>query len=345
MSKKAKFSMATLVAVAAVITFISIVSMSSGPTSTSTARFGVASVRASEPVGHIGNGAAAEAIEKAGNSGEYVFAVFYREDNEKLTAARDLINSAKKKISRKSETVEVNITDQTEQDVVKKYGANRAQLPLVLVLAPNGAIMGGFPTSKLTDDSKLVEAVGCPASEQTLKALQQKSMVALCMQNKKTSDNAEAMQGVEEFLKDPKYGPNTAVVMIDPSDEDAAKFVSRLGLDPTSSVATTALLAPPGTVIGTYQGATTADKFLGSIQAVASAKSGCGAGGCAPGQSCGPAGASTSGKQQAMSPEQMKTLQATTRAQLSTKGGTNTKAAPSTPTTTKTTEPAKKQSK
>ncbi len=329
MSKKAKFSVVTLVAVAAAITFVSILSMNSESTETATARFGVASVRAAAPIGHIGNGKAAEAIEKAGDSERYVFAVFYREDNDQLAATREIVKSAKKKISRKSDVVEINITDQAEADVVKKYGANRAQLPLILVLAPNGAIMGGFPASKLTDDTKLVESVGCEASEQTLKALQQKNMVALCMQNKKTTDNKGAMQGVEEFLQDPKFGQTTAVVMVDPSDPVAAKFVTQLGLDPKSTVATTALLAPPGTVIGTFQGATPKDKLVSAVTAAAAPKSG----GCCPpgsGKSCGPT---------------------TTAAPQSNPQALKVAPAPSTsieqkvPITTKATEPTKKPSK
>ncbi len=226
MSKKARWSIGGgLIVVAIAVVLILQFVMPSDNGSKAMARFGVASARAAEPIEHIGTGKCAEAVEKAGKADKYVYALFYRENNEQVAAARSFAQSARKKISRKSEIVEINVADPTEQDIVNKYGTNRAPMPLVLVFAPNGAVMGGFPTMQLADDARLVEAVGCKASEQTLKALQRRNMVLLCVQNRKTSDNDGAMRGVEEFIKDPKYSATTAVVKADPSDPVVAKFI------------------------------------------------------------------------------------------------------------------------
>jgi hypothetical protein len=291
-SKKVKWSISggfiVLVVAVLILQFV----LPSNRGSDVAARFGVPSVQAAEPIGHIGSGKGAEAVEKACNADKYVFALFYRESNEQLATTAGLVESARKKISRKSEVVEINISDPTEKDIVNKFGASRAPMPLALVLAPNGAIMGGWPASQLADDSKLIEAVGTKTSEQTMKALQKKNMVALCVQSSKTSDNTGAMKGVEEFLKDPKYGSTTAVVKADPTDPGDAKFLATLGIDPNSATATTVLLAPPGSVIGTFQGATPKDKLVAAVQAAAAPKSG----GCCPpgsGKTCGPTGTAT----------------------------------------------------
>jgi hypothetical protein len=297
MSRKVTFPiLAAVVVIAAAV--VVVISLSSRDTGNMASRFGVATARAAESIGHIGAGRAAEAVEKAGKSGKYVFALFYRENDDQTTHARSLVESARKKIARKSEAVEINVADSTERDIVQKFGTSRAPMPLVLVLAPNGAIMGGFPTMQLTDETKLVGAVGSKASEQTVKALQQKNMVVLCAQNRRTADNAGAMRGVEDFLKDPKYGQLTAVVKVDPSDPAEAKFMSQLGIDPASSAATTVLLAPPGSVIGTFQGATPKDKLVAAVQAAAAPRSG----GCCPsgsGKSCGPTGGAAAAPQRA----------------------------------------------
>ncbi|MBU0509085.1 hypothetical protein KKH27_09655 [bacterium] len=288
MSKMMKWIVGGAAIVVTAIVVVIVAISPSNDTGDVAARFGVATARAAEPMGHIGTGPAAEAMEKAGNSGKYVLALFYREDDEQTAAARDMIEAARKKISRKSEAVEINVTDPTEKDVVNKFGVSRSPLPLVLMLAPNGAIMTGAPASRL-DEDKLAEAVGTKSSEQVIKALQQKNMVALCMQNRKTKENADAMSGVKEFMKDPKFGPTTAVVTIDPSDPDEAKFLSKLSLDANSGIATTALLAPPGAVIGTFEGAVTMEKLVASVEAAAKPKSG----GCCPpgsGKTCGPTG-------------------------------------------------------
>jgi hypothetical protein len=285
MSKKAKWSLSggvILLIVAALVFQFVVPSTRSG---NSPAHFGVASVKAAEPIGHIGTGKCAEAVERAGSADKYAYVVFFRDEDDQLTRARGLVESARTKISRKSDEVEINVADPAEQDIVSKYGASRAQMPLILVLAPNGAIMGGYSVMQLVDETMLVECVGCKASEQTMKALQGKNLVAFCMQNKQTADNAGAMRGVEDFLKDVKYGQSTAVVMADPSDPATAKFATKLGLDPKSPVAVTALLAPPGSVIGTFQGATPKDKLVAAVQAAAAPKAG---GCCGGGKSCGP---------------------------------------------------------
>lgn len=298
MSKKAKWSIGggVIAAAIAVVLILQFVMPSNGGSS-ATARFGVPTARAAEPIGHIGTGKGAEALERAGNSGKYVIALFYKEDNDQLASARSLVESSRKKIARKSEIVEINVADPSEQDVVNKYGTSRAPMPLVLLIAPNGAIMTGAPTSQL-NESKLVDAVGTKGSEQVVKALQQRNMVVLSAQGKKTAGNAAAMRGVEDFLKDPKYGQTTAVVKVDPSDPAETKFLSQLGVDPGSTVATTVLLAPPGSVIGTFQGATTMDKLVASVQAAAAPRSG----GCCPsgsGKSCGPTGGAAAAPQRA----------------------------------------------
>jgi hypothetical protein len=289
MNKQMKWLIIALAVIAAGAALIVMTGCSSDKSSKIAARFGVPSVQAAEAIGHIGTGKGAEAVEKAGNADKYVFALFYRENNDQLTKARSLIESARKKVTRKSEIVEINMADQSEQDIINKYGVSRAPMPLILELAPNGAIMGGFPAAQLPDETRLVESVGCKASEQALKALQQKNMVVVCAQSSSTAENARAMRGVEEFLRDPQFGKNTAVVMADPSDPAAAKFMSQLGLDPKSPIANTVLLAPPGSVISTFQGETHADKFVAAVKAAAAPK----AGGCCPpgsGKSCGPTG-------------------------------------------------------
>lgn len=280
-------SATTRTLIALVVAVVLVAGCSTDNSAKVAARFGVASARAAEPIGHIGTGKSAEAVEKAGAADKYVYVLFYRENNDLLLKARGLVESARKKISRKSELVEVNVTDPSDQDIVGKYGANRAPMPLIIILAPNGAVMGGLPAAQLANDQRLVESVGCKASEQAMKALQQKNMVLLCIQSRSTTDNAAAMRGVEEFARDAKYGPSTAVVTADPSDPAVAKFISQIGLDPKTSIATTALLSPPGSVAQTFKGALTKDNLMTAVQSACAPK----AGGCCPpgsGKSCGP---------------------------------------------------------
>jgi hypothetical protein len=287
MSRKSRI-LYTAAVVAAIVTtaFVFIACSSGGNQKVDVARFGVASAQAAEPISQVGTSPTAKAIEKAGAADKYIFTLFYKIDDAQTESVRTAIKSARTSITRKSETVEVNVSDQAEGEVVKKFNLGRATMPLVLVLAPNGAIMGGFPGVKVTEQV-LIDAVGTRASEQTVKAIQGKNMVVLCAQNKNTSDNEAAMQGVEEFLKDPQYAGKVAVVSIDPADPAEAKFLSQIQMNAGPDVATTALLAPPGSVVASFKGATNKDQFVTAINSVT--KGGCGAGQSCGGKPCGPA--------------------------------------------------------
>jgi hypothetical protein len=72
--------------------------------------------------------------------------------------------------------------------------------------------------------------------------------------------------------------------MLDPSDPAEKPFLTDLKIDPATTEAITAFMAPPGSVIAEIKGATNKEELVAALQKASSA---CGSGGCAPG-SCGP---------------------------------------------------------
>ncbi|MFH1010890.1 MAG: hypothetical protein V1784_06625, partial [bacterium] len=231
-----------------------------------------------------GLGRGMEAVEKAAKSGKYEFVLFYREDNDSMRMAANAVESAKRRSPRKADWVAVNVTDPAEKDIVQRFRADRAPMPLVLAVAPNGAVTGSAVGA--IDENKLVDAVVSKGAEQTLGALQQRKAVLLAVQGRKTSENRAAMKGLQDFKADPKYGPATEIVTVDPSDPDESKFLSQLQIDPNTNVATTVFLLPPGSPIATYRGATQKQQLVASLQAAQSKSGGC----CPPGsgKTCGP---------------------------------------------------------
>jgi len=231
-----------------------------------------------------GLGRGMEAVEKAAKSDKYEFVLFYREDNDSMRMAANAVESAKRRSPRKADWVAVNVTDPAEKDIVRRFNVERAPMPLVLAVAPNGAVTGSAVGA--IDENKLVDAVVSKGTEQTLKALQQRKTVLLAVQGRKTSENNAAMRGLKDFKADPKYGPATEIVTVDPSDPAESKFLSQLKIDPNTSVATTVFLAPPGSAIATFQGATQKQQLVASLQAAQSKSGGC----CPPGsgKTCGP---------------------------------------------------------
>jgi len=155
-------------------------------------------------------------------------------------------------------------------------------MPLALVVAPNGAVMGGFPTKFTGQD--LLNAFGTPCTEQCMKLLQDGKLVFLCVQNAATKSSGDAMKGVREFKADQRFASATEVVMLDPADSAEAPFLSDLKIDPKTTEAITVFLAPPGAPIAEFKGATEKTELVATLEKAGSACAGgkCGPNGCGP---------------------------------------------------------------
>lgn len=290
MTKK-EFILAGFAAVVVVIGVYAVAKMAKPTSAQDTAAAKIAASRSLAGPGRAqaapketGLGQGMEALEKAAKSDKYEFVLFYREDNDSMRMAANAVESAKRRAPRKADWVAVNVTDPAEKDIVRRFNADRAPMPLVLAVAPNGAVTGSVVGT--IDENKLVDAIVSQGAEQTLKALQQRKVVLLAVQGRKTSENSAAMRGLKDFKADPKYAPATEIVTVDPSDPAESKFLSQLKIAPNTSVATTVFLAPPGSAVATFQGATQKQQLVASLQAAQSKSSGC----CPPGsgKTCGP---------------------------------------------------------
>jgi hypothetical protein len=218
------------------------------------------------------------AVEKARQNKKYLFALFWKEKDEHLAALKTVLEKAMAKVADRADSVVVDVTEPAEGPIVDKFDLDRAPMPLVLVLAPNGAITGGFP--KKFAEKDLLDAFATPCCERCMKALQDKKLVFVCVQNEATKSNAAAMQGVRDFQADPQYREVTEVVTLNPADKAEAAFLADLKIDSKTAEAVTALLAPPGSVVAEFKGQTTKKDLVAAIQKVGSD--------CCPGGACGP---------------------------------------------------------
>ena len=227
-------------------------------------------------------GAGHEALRKAAAEGKYLFAFFWKSEDGQTKAMRQVFDATMAKLTDRAHSVAVNVTDPAEKGLVSKFGLNRAPMPLVLAIAPNGAITGGFPSK--FEEKDLVEAFATPCTQKCMKLLQDGRLVLLCIQNEKTGSNAAAMKGVRDFQTDPRFSQATEIVMLDPSDKVEASFLGDLQVSPETKDAVTVFLAPPGSPVGMFEGATNKDQLVDTLQKSSSV---CGPGECGPG-GCGP---------------------------------------------------------
>ena len=222
------------------------------------------------------------AVDRAAKAKKHLFVFFYRDEDEQTRAMRKVFDSAVRRVADKAMAVTVRLDDPREKKIVEKFRADRAPMPLVLVLAPNGAIAGGFPRE--FTERQLVGAFASPCMQECLKALQQRKLVLLCIHRQASKGTAEAMQGVRDFKADQRFAKATEIVMVNPAESTEARFLKTLRVDPETDQAVTVLLAPPGSVVGTFKGAVDKPALVAALEKALSA---CGAGGCGP-KGCGP---------------------------------------------------------
>jgi hypothetical protein len=222
------------------------------------------------------------AIAGAAGANKYLFLFFWKEDDGPTAAMKAVFQKAMKTAVDRAQWAVVRITDPAEKAIVDKFDLQRAPMPLVLALAPNGAVMGGFPAKFAERD--LLEAFGSPCSEKCMRALQENKLVLLCVQNGATKSNEEAMRGVRDFKDDPRFGQATELMMLDPADTAESPFLADLKISPGEREAVTAFLVPPGSVVAEFKGATNKEELIAALQ---KANTGCGPGGCGP-SGCGP---------------------------------------------------------
>jgi hypothetical protein len=227
------------------------------------------------------------AMASAAGGGKYQFILFYKQDDAATQAVRQTLEAALAKRSGQAGSVLVRTTDPAEKAVVDQFGVSRSPMPLVLAVAPNGAVTGGFPL-KLTERD-IAGAFVSPGTAACLKGAQARKLVLLCVRPAQGSIGLPG--GVAEMKADPQYGPATEVVTVRADDAAEAVLLKVLELSPKAGVVTTALLVPPGRRLAVFEGPFTREQVaekLRSAQGGCCPGGKCGPGGCCPGGKCGP---------------------------------------------------------
>jgi hypothetical protein len=226
-----------------------------------------------------------QALAQASRENRHLFIFFYKDQNERTATYQKVFDQAMQKVGHRANFVKINVSDPAEKPLVDKFNLKRSPMPLVLVLAPNGAVAGSFFAN--FSEQQLLDSFSSPGMAACLKALQDQKLLFLCLQNQKTTHNETAMQGIRDFTADPRFASASVVVLIDPSDEREQKFLMQLAADPHALQATTLFISPPAVTIGQYKGATSKEQFVADLQ---QAVTPCCPGGCCPGGCCCPGG-------------------------------------------------------
>ena len=128
----------------------------------------------------VGSGSAAQAaIEQAAAANKYMFMLFWRDRSPQTSKAWATLQPWAARMANSAAVAAVQVTDPKEKELVTRYGVNRAPLPLVLAIAPCGAITKAF-TGEFNEQELQVAFVS-PCTQQCLKATRgSETRVCLC---------------------------------------------------------------------------------------------------------------------------------------------------------------------
>jgi hypothetical protein len=221
-----------------------------------------------------------EAIDQAAAANKYVFLFFWKDGSPQTGKAWAALEPAVTKMADVAVFVSIRVTNPAEKAIVDKYDASRAPLPLVLAIAPSGAVTKAF--TKAFDEKELRTAFVSPCMERSLKALQSRKLVFVCVVDLADPRAKVAIpKGVEGFQADKKYAAATEVVAVNVRDEKEAAFLKELDVS-NRSAPITIFLAPPGAMIGRFGSETSKETFVAKLVAAQSS--------CCPGGKCGSRG-------------------------------------------------------
>jgi cytochrome oxidase Cu insertion factor (SCO1/SenC/PrrC family) len=222
-------------------------------------------------------------IQAAEKQNLYVFATFYKQNDEASTKMLEEAKKLQAQHSSRANFVSIDVADATNKELMTRYGVDRAPIPLTLVIAPNGAVTAGYPNKiNKTDLSDAFVSNGMAA---VLKILQGGKLAVICVQNSNTKLNKESLAAAEGLKNDAMFQNSIEIVKIDPSDSSETKLIQSCRVDANSQNAQLVVIAPPGRIVGTFDGTATTETITAALTKAFSGGT-CGGGGCAPG-GCG----------------------------------------------------------
>lgn len=221
-----------------------------------------------------------EAIESANKSGLAVFLVVTDPGNANTQQAIDIANQAHSKIV-KSEVIQMNRSDAANKELVTKYGVSNAPLPLILVIASNGVVTGGYPSYQATADL-LVNLVPSPVKSDVLKALSAGKSVFLVVSSKNMKEKDEVMNTCSQACIEMQN--NTKLIGLDLDDQKEKAFIAEMKIDPAITSPQTFVINSKGQITGTFNDDVSSTTLVATAKKLPAAK-GCGTS-CAPG-ACG----------------------------------------------------------
>lgn len=217
---------------------------------------------------------AKEKIEAATAAGKAVFLVVTDPGIVGTEKALDVANQAGKTYTN-SAVIQMNRSDAADAELAKKYGVAGAQLPIILVLAQNGSVAGGFLLSQATPE-RLVATIPSPKKAEVLKALGSNKSVFIVASSKSMNQKSDIVNTCAQACIEMQQ--NAKIIEIDLDDPKENSFLTELKIDRSLTTPTTFVINSKGQVTGKFDGEVNSTELVATAKKVS-------AGGCCPGGS------------------------------------------------------------
>ncbi len=203
------------------------------------------------------------ALQAAAKQKRYAFLTFYKRNDAASTKMLDDAKKLQAKYPDRATCVIADVGNSVHQALITRYGADRSPIPLTLVIAPNGAVTAGFPNA--INKTDLSDAFVSTGMADVLKVLQDGKLAAVCLQNSKTKLNKESLAAVEGLKNGAQFRDALEIVKVNPSDSAEAKLVQSCRVSASAQNAQLVVIAPPGRIIGTFDGTATTESIAAAL--------------------------------------------------------------------------------
>jgi hypothetical protein len=179
-----------------------------------------------------------------------------------------------------SRLVELDRSRRENRPIVKRYGVLGARLPLVLILAHNGAPAGGAAL-KAGALERLLGLVPTPRKAETLLALFERKAVFVIVARPGMTEEAAvvmACRDASRALKGVGTKEKAAIVRVNLDDKAEKAYLELLGADPKATHVVTHVYGLSGVKTGVLKGTPTPEAL---VEAAGKKKE------CCPGGKCG----------------------------------------------------------
>lgn len=187
-------------------------------------------------------------LRQAQANGKYVLLCMWRDNKPATTDFRRRFTEAAAVEAARAVAIETrfDFNDEKSYKVISALGLQRAPMPLVLALAPNGAVTKAFP--QIPAEGFKAAFVG-PVFLSCLKHMQDGRMTAIVIGNSALPGSADALAVAKAFAAQPAESTYTKVVSVDPTDKAEADLFKALELPANPDAATIALILPQGQLL------------------------------------------------------------------------------------------------